>query len=835
MTVCAALQENKELQFSGIGDVIKFNPEDVLYFPNVSEGEPPMTSVSSGYVGKVQELREKILNQHQDVQFQVVKEWSQKVLDIWKSVIKENFVFSYRNILEINARIELDKSLCSWYSKFIQDLISVKSDFITRLYNVEYDSLESTLQQIIDELNTKVTETKSQSDKIMQQFFIQHDKKEIFEQWRNNSEQFFIDCRKKQEKRIREDCETIFEVVKQKQEINEKFNLCRKQVVSEVRDLFVKFKDEINFDVTDSVNTLFTEFWDKWKASFQNSHLLDLSNISNDMQQIFLESCQLKQLDVFSSDYLSDTNIFKEVGRDDFDRISKIKSAVQAEHSYYKVLDYHHRQIIWGKIRNFFQFGRHHTEVDLDDIQIKFRSIFTDQDKSIRNFILKIHQDSNYDKNYFLMLIDECVNLISEYNKLEKKNNARQSIILTNSYIFDFTFYQCCKAIEHFEHLQIRFYEKRNLVEKFEELKSTLKKIFHELCDGMQSEDSCATQLASITLNGMREHLKDTIQQLLHDKFVNDPKHGSIYSSRGALQLSVLKELAQKKDFKAYISFIDSPFTYFDNYILKNIRDYSVKESLVSSILDEINQYTNEFRAQCDEIINSAHAEGIDTFVGWKQHYHKNIIRYVRGVKLSDLDILDVYTVTNLTQFSEFFLKALDNSITLFDRKDWITSFFTFPGFLAIKENITFSLIGCKALCPFCKEPCQLSAGEHEHYCGTFHRPQGISGWRGVHSNIIVMEECTTSILNKMKFRYNDKRYKYEDYRTVNDYFNSWIIFGQDIVDSNYWQWVLCTFEKKFVKHYNILPNKDIDINWSHLNEEEVVDDIERLYQNSFN
>ena len=97
-------------------------------------------------------------------------------------------------------------------------MIFVKSDFINRLYNVEYDSLSSTLQNILHELNVKVTETKQQSDKIIDHFFIQHEKKEIFEQWKSKTEQFFIDCRKNEEKRIREDYETIFKVEKQKRE-----------------------------------------------------------------------------------------------------------------------------------------------------------------------------------------------------------------------------------------------------------------------------------------------------------------------------------------------------------------------------------------------------------------------------------------------------------------------------------------------------------------------------------------------------------------------------------------------------------------------------------------
>ena len=171
-------------------------------------------------------------------------------------------------------------------------MISVKSVFIARLYNVEYNSLETTLQEIKKDLNRKVTETKSESDEIIDRFFIKHEKKAIFEQWKNNSEQFFIDCKKKEERQIREDCETIFKVVRQKQEIYEKFNLCRRQIVSEVRDLFLKFKDEISFDVSDSVNNLFSDFWGKWKSSFENSNF-DFSDISSDMQQVSLNLLSL--------------------------------------------------------------------------------------------------------------------------------------------------------------------------------------------------------------------------------------------------------------------------------------------------------------------------------------------------------------------------------------------------------------------------------------------------------------------------------------------------------------------------------------------------------------
>ncbi|KAI6650699.1 Interferon-induced very large GTPase 1-like [Oopsacas minuta] len=299
-------------------------------------------------------------------------------------------------------------------------------------------------------------------------------------------------------------------------------------------------------------------------------------------------------------------------------------------------------------------------------------------------------------------------------------------------------------------------------------------------------------------------YLKDTVLQLMQNLFVNYPEHGTIYSNRGSLQLYILKDLAKKKDFKAYISYISSPFGYINSIIHNNILEYSQKETVVTNILININQCIHNLKTQCIDAANSV-SQNIDSWDEWKQHF----------INLS----------------SNLFAQMLEASIGTFDWRAWISEVLTLDLFNEIQENILISLIECKSLCPFCREPCQLSAGEHEHYCGTFHRPQGLSGWRYLQSRKIVVEECTTSIRCDMRFRYKEEFYNYSDYRTVNEYFNSWRILGDDSIDSKYWQWVLYTFQKEFVAYYEILENEKIDIAWSNLTEEEIINDIEKHYE----
>ena len=185
-----------------------------------------------------------------------------------------------------------------------------------------------------------------------------------------------------------------------------------------------------------------------------------------------------------------------------------------------------------------------------------------------------------------------------------------------------------------------------------------------------------------------------------------------------------------------------------------------------------------------------------------------------------------------MRNFYDLFKVAMEHSCKEFDWSQWVQEILAKGNFSIIQEIITNSLIECKSLCPFCREPCQLTAGEHEHYCSSFHRPIGISGWRRIYSEEITIEDCTKSILLNHKFLYKNVLYNYSDYKTVDENFKSWNILSQDLIEPKYWQWVLHTFQEDFVDYYGVKRNDEINQNWSDLTAEEAIDDIEKHYQN---
>ncbi|KAI6650698.1 Interferon-induced very large GTPase 1-like [Oopsacas minuta] len=386
MTKCAAQQENKELQFSHFCDLIEFDPEqDVFYFPSLFEGDPPMTSIAPGYIEKAQELKTKIIANYatKDKIFQSVKEWRKKLSNLWNSVLKENFVFSYRNILEINARIELDSAMCCWHSNFIQAMAAVKSEFINKLYNVESEFLQDTLQDINTHL-IRIVQEYSQFEELNDYFFVQHEKKVIFEQWKFSTELYFECCKKKEIERIRKDCETICNVERQKQDIDNKFSICRKELFIEVRRLFDIHNDKTYFDETGIVNSLFDTFWKRWKSSFHYVPV-ESTDISNDLRQVLVEYSRLKQLDVFKmkQPLILDKNKFKLIGMDEFDEIYNILSILHAEeHCYYTIIDY--QQSTMRKLVNYFHLSKAQNS---NSNQQELHCLLNDQTKLIDDII----------------------------------------------------------------------------------------------------------------------------------------------------------------------------------------------------------------------------------------------------------------------------------------------------------------------------------------------------------------------------------------------------------------------------------------------------------------
>ena len=115
------------------------------------------------------------------------------------------------------------------------------------------------------------------------------------------------------------------------------------------------------------------------------------------------------------------------------------------------------------------------------------------------------------------------------------------SLELNTDFIFDFIFYQCCKAIQTLQQIQDQFLSRTSLDLKFNQLEEQLKATFNKLCDGIKSEHLCASELAKITMSGLKDSLADTVPQTFLSVFMDDPKLNTTFRDRSSLILTILK------------------------------------------------------------------------------------------------------------------------------------------------------------------------------------------------------------------------------------------------------------------------------------------------------
>ena len=845
MTECAAQQENKNAFYKQFGDVIEFHPEqEVFYFPGLFEGQPPLNRISVGYSNKAANLRHYLLNcfaNNEHKTFQTVMKWSEKLRLLWQSVLEEHFVFCYKNALEVTSRFELDHKISSWHSSYIQSLNSWKSESLNQLFNADLDNLEKTWKILMYDLQQEKMHPSieiTSQNQLIQSYFFDNDNSEIFTQWKTSTELYFKEKREKHLEKMEKEYIMIYEFQKTKKRMDETFVKCRKDIVSNVFALFTEMNrsGESLKDIS-IIESRFSAIWTELKSQI-DVHQPELPDICNDLQCVLLESQIIKPMLVQSdkSILINDSENFIPIGQKSFESLSIFLSKTDNKSYYFTLKDLLKKvNTSIGYISTTFSRGSR-SNAGSNQFQTVFEILKTECERNINDYLSSLlKNESPYDQNYFHIIINGCYGTLSKHNSSQKFNNMLgSSLELNNDFIFDFIFYQCCKAIPTLQQIQDQFFSRTSLDLKFQHLEESLKTTFVKLCEGIGSQYLCASELAKITMSGLKDSLADTVPQIFLSFFLDDPKHSTTYADRSSLILSILKDLARNKVFYNYISYIQHPINYLFAYIQGQLKKYSqrndARKKMEKKIVQEVNVLIDLCYEACCQTSIQEDSEIPITWTEFKLGFYSKIQPKVRNVSFSDLDVLDIYDISDYSQFCHFYREELERIVNETKWIDWIVNLIEKE--VSLYKNITNSILECEELCPFCNELCQLSCGDHEHYCGTFHRAKGVNGWRRSDTRQISVVNCTRSIKNNGHFGYNDVQYNYVDYKSVNSRFNSWKILGEDDVDSKYWNWVLYHFEDEFVAHYGILKNEHTP-QWSHLTEEEVINDIEKHYRNS--
>ena len=194
---CHSLQEN--IQFSE------------TYFPTLWKGNPPMAPTNPDYIRQAKALKQVLMNhpkaQAGDTKFQ---EFQQTIEQLWIAVCNENYIFSFKNTLEVIAHNELDANFSEWswllHRKMIEWQLETANIIKNTSTNEELDQAE---EKQLDKANAKLEKIFTEMKKAMDGFFETSDYSRTLVQWRERYGKRLENLKEDSKKEAKKICELL--------------------------------------------------------------------------------------------------------------------------------------------------------------------------------------------------------------------------------------------------------------------------------------------------------------------------------------------------------------------------------------------------------------------------------------------------------------------------------------------------------------------------------------------------------------------------------------------------------------------------------------------------
>nr|XP_017210385.1 interferon-induced very large GTPase 1-like [Danio rerio] len=206
MTKLTAEEEGCDAEF--FDKVIGFDVQnDVKYFAQLWEGSPPMAPPNPKYCENIQDLKKTVIAHASESHRTGLKDLRDCVKDLWEALLKERFVFSFRNSQEISAYKKLRTQYSKWSSSVHNAMEKIENKLQNEIENeVIHEVEESDLQR-------ELKKTSEEVEKSMTEFFEKGKDKDILIQWKAS---FEIKIKELQENIVREAIRKLNEILQQR-------------------------------------------------------------------------------------------------------------------------------------------------------------------------------------------------------------------------------------------------------------------------------------------------------------------------------------------------------------------------------------------------------------------------------------------------------------------------------------------------------------------------------------------------------------------------------------------------------------------------------------------
>ncbi|XP_050804645.1 interferon-induced very large GTPase 1-like [Gopherus flavomarginatus] len=785
MTVIAAQQEFCDV--NRFSDVIRFDVNThTHYFAHLWEGDPPMAPPNPSYSQNVQELKSKILmaaTKESKGSVLRLSELKVRIGDLWKALLNENFVFSFKNTLEIATYNRLEKMFNQWTWQLRSHILELQTKLNNRIKKreIQHVTRRSLEEEVKEKYHAIMNDTES--------FFTEDQDCEILIQWKASTENKLNDLKESLIDETERKAEELIKLKKNQSKLVEKKSEYENELFRRSKELALRLQGEELSEAALKEN--FDGLWKRWVYEVSSdAPSAEEPDISLDVENILLQH------------FKQESNIAEKI------KSSSHKNTFSVDIS---------KHIVMKKTLHIFS-------KTLDNCDIK--NIKQVTARIIQLVKMKIDMKEQQIMDYNQSYIHEIVNEIRREVDSAAKNSK---YTFNNEYKIELSLYLCKMAAERFEDMHRAFKNANDPTVYLENKRDDFFKCFQISCQGATS----ITTFADFLCNKLSAALRQAVYDKTAIDIANEMRsnYSAFNGNRSKLETSILISLAEEENFEKFREYIHFPRDFLESFIKKCVDDYCLDkknsrlENFLIISLDSFQILVLSAIHDSTRVVKDKYGNvslWLDEFC--------NRLGDDLDLPRSDLKSIEHQEIKDIEFLKEAMSRALPPVLENLKQEFAVVDMEPFK--LKPHKILFEQLCGCWEQCPFCKALCTNTIPGHDgDHSVRFHRPQALNGTQWYRTDQLVIEICSSLVASDYFMVLCEKnQIPYKNYRQAGPAYANWSITADNSAQS-YWKW--------FVSHFRSILEEDycakfegkgaIPPEWDEFTKEAVISELKQL------
>ncbi|PAA81180.1 hypothetical protein BOX15_Mlig023000g1 [Macrostomum lignano] len=828
--------------------ILEFNRDtDIYYMPDLWHGDPPMAPVNPGYSFKVQEVKNSLLKPQnaQMKSFLSFNDFSLRVNDMWKAIMSEDFVFSFKNSIEMKAYNQMEAA----YFELINQMESEMKDWLHKTATVEVKKCQSSQQvqetqrNLQRQLRTLSDSQVSEAVRKLDNFFKENQYSEYTIQWKEKKMNSIRNSADDKQNDIKKKIDGLCRVQQLQASQKESQTEWRKMIITNAKQLAETLKPDEN---EQTLKDKFESMWSTGTQDLPQHQDETVTSVENIVIELLRKKYQKEYetmnfyVECFpftakgSSVTLTGEEVFKKI------EVSEILNTEQ--HNFAKDKKKRGASKTTDKSESERKTEPRLVELDFSALEkcANFFGLSSKKEKEAAAAqkvartcqdaidLVKVEVEQLTNQNRWFDSTDATRIIETVCRVLQGSAVALRSegISTTTALEVKLVVMSLSFAYPTFEAVDKKFREDHSVKSELQKMKQQVFNMFKNMVKQQKAAkiaaDFCRDHVAKLTKEAIARQITDKLRPHILKEIGNTKYY---------LIVKMLSDMANREDFGGILHYVKDSYSAAQKWLLPVVNKmtfHDKKELGGESVTFYSHVIEVELMHPISKCVKEAavDAKKSDTSLkSWIEKFCGSVQKEL-PITQDDLAPMLEYDIQKVDDVVEFLTKGIAEveKQLMGEYRQMKANDIDCQGDLC--SGLLSDMWGCKEQCPFCNEPCSKTSADSDHHC-IQHRPQAVNGVRELGTCEATFGTCEYYVSSDYGFlNFHGKSGQYKEYRK---YFSDWTINPDaSNTGSKFWMWFCWRFEDE-IKSRHVFKTNRLPGQWKNVSKQDAIDSLRLL------